>query len=70
MTVCRQHASEQVDDEHRVGGLGLVVVVVVDQDEYYDKEEKRSRGKITQEGFNFQPWVCRDETALHSSLGE
>ena len=23
-----------------------------------------------QEGFNFQPWVCRDETALHSSLGE
>ena len=39
MMVCRQHASVQVDDEHLVGGLGLVVVVVVDQDEYYDKEE-------------------------------
>ena len=39
MVVCRQHASEQVDDEHRVGGLGLVVVVVVDQDEHDDKEE-------------------------------
>ena len=40
MMVCRQHAPVQVDDEHLVGGLGLVVVVVVvDQDEYYDKEE-------------------------------
>ena len=40
MMVCRQHASEQVDDDHRVGGLGLVVVVVVDdQDEHNDKEE-------------------------------
>ena len=40
MMVCRQHASVQVDDEHLVGGLGLVVVVVVvDQDEHNDKEE-------------------------------
>ena len=42
MMVCRQHASEQIDDEHLVGGLGLVVVVVVvvvDQDEHNDKEE-------------------------------
>ena len=30
--VRRQHASVQVD--HLVGGLGLVAVVVVDQDEY------------------------------------
>ena len=39
MMVCRQHASEQVGDEHLVGGLGLIVVVVVDQDEHNDKEE-------------------------------
>ena len=42
MMVRRQHAPVQVDDEHLVGGLGLVVVVVVvvvDQDEHNDKEE-------------------------------